>query len=139
MDHFTPLASTIGGVLIGVASSMFLLLNGRIAGISGLVKDAILPTGGARSPALLFLLGLIGGGLVLGLFGGLETNTSLSLPLAIASGVLVGVGTRLSGGCTSGHGVCGIARLSPRSIVATLIFMATGIVTVFVAHRVAGS
>jgi uncharacterized membrane protein YedE/YeeE len=140
MTHFTPLASTVGGLLIGLSASLLLLFNGRIAGISGVLGRALAPPDGERGWRLLFLAGLLAGGAVLavvhpGAFGGAAPR---SIGPLIFAGLLVGVGTRLGGGCTSGHGVCGIARLSPRSIAATLVFMTAGAATVFVARHVLG-
>ncbi len=134
--YLTPLA---GGLMIGVAASGVLLLLGRIAGISGILWSAI---GGAddRAWRWCFLAGLLAGPL---LYHGLSGNPypdgpALDWPFAVAGGLLVGFGTRLGSGCTSGHGVCGIARLSTRSIVATLTFMATGIITVFLLRHALG-
>ena len=127
MTHFTPLASTVGGLLIGLSASLLVLFNGRIAGISGVLGRALAPPDGERGWRLLFLAGLLAGG-----------AAPRSIGPLIFAGLLVGVGTRLGGGCTSGHGVCGIARLSPRSIAATLVFMTAGAATVFVARHVLG-
>jgi uncharacterized membrane protein YedE/YeeE len=140
MDHFTPVASTIGGLLIGLSASALLLLDGRIAGISGVLGNAIAPEDGDRIWRLLFLAGLAAGGLALRVVrpAAFEAGASGSIALLVIAGLLVGFGTRLGGGCTSGHGVCGIARLSPRSIVATLVFMAAGMATVFVVRHVLG-
>jgi hypothetical protein len=141
MTEFTPIASTVGGVLIGIASVLLLALNGRIAGVSGIVGGIF---GGGPSTArawrVAFLVGLLGGGLLGPLlvrapFGAGPVG---SLPLLVVAGLLVGVGTQLGGGCTSGHGVCGMSRLAPRSIVATLVFMAVAAVTVFVVRHVLG-
>jgi uncharacterized membrane protein YedE/YeeE len=130
-----------GGLLIGTAAALFLLLNGRIAGISGLAAIAArIGSGGTPwSSAACFILGLpIGAWLVAGFIRRPEIVVTSSMPLLIASGILVGFGTRLGSGCTSGHGVCGVARLSPRSLTATGIFMASGIVTVFLMRHVMG-
>lgn len=127
-----PLAGLAGGVLIGLAAALMLLALGRIAGVSGLVAKAVGLGGSgiARSGAWLFVLGLPLGALVVVLLsGGMAASFASPLTLAIA-GLLVGIGTRLGSGCTSGHGVCGVSRLSTRSIVATAIFMAAGIATV---------
>jgi uncharacterized membrane protein YedE/YeeE len=138
MSHFTPGAATLGGLLLGIASSLLFVANGRILGISGIVGQIPLTTGSDRSWRLVFLLGLLTGGLVLLGFDRsmLAFASEQTVPTAVAAGVLVGVGTRLGNGCTSGHGLCGIARLSRRSIVATLVFMATGALTVFVVRHV---
>ena len=127
-----PLAGLGGGVLIGLAASVMLLGAGRIAGVSGIAARAtgISQSSMPASSAWLFLIGLPLGALaVMAGTGSLEASFASPLVLAIA-GVVVGVGTRLGSGCTSGHGVCGMSRLSPRSLVATAIFMATGIATV---------
>lgn len=140
MTHFTPLASTLGGLLIGLAASLLLLFNGRIAGVSGVLGHALAPEDGERAWRLLFLAGLLAGGLVLAILhpAAFDGAAPRSLGPVILAGLLVGFGTRLGGGCTSGHGVCGIARLSPRSIAATVVFMAAGVATVFVARHVLG-
>ena len=129
-----PLAGLAGGVLIGLAAALMLLALGRIAGVSGLVAKAVGLGGSgiARRGAWMFLLGLPAGVLAVALAsGGIQATFAKPLTLAIA-GLAVGVGTHLGSGCTSGHGVCGVSRLSGRSIVATLTFMATGIATVAV-------
>ncbi len=127
-----PLAGLAGGVLIGLAAAIMLLGLGRIAGVSGLAAKAVGlgGSGMSRSDAWMFVLGLpLGALLVSILVGGIEARFANPLTLAVA-GILVGIGTRLGSGCTSGHGVCGVSRLSPRSVVATLTFMAAGIATV---------
>lgn len=127
-----PLAGLAGGVLIGLAAAVMLLGLGRIAGVSGLAARAIGIGGSgiARSGAWMFLIGLPLGALAVSLLaGGIEARFANPITLAVA-GLLVGIGTRLGSGCTSGHGVCGVSRLSPRSLVATLTFMAAGIATV---------
>lgn len=129
-----PLAGLAGGVLIGLAAALMLLALGRIAGVSGLAAKAVGLGGSgiARSGAWMFVLGLpLGAFVVMLLSGGLQASFASPVTLAIA-GVLVGIGTRLGSGCTSGHGVCGVSRLSTRSIVATVTFMAAGIATVAV-------
>lgn len=122
----------LGGCMIGAAVVLLLLLNGRIAGISGILAGALRPGSEDAPWRLAFLGGLAAGPVAyLALTGGwLEATPPASLPLAAAAGLLVGVGTRLGSGCTSGHGVCGLARLSPRSLVATLVFIGTGVATV---------
>ena len=127
-----PLAGLAGGVLIGLASALMLLGLGRIAGVSGLAAKAVGLGGSgiARGGAWMFVIGLPLGALIVMLAsGGIDARFASPITLAIA-GLVVGVGTRLGSGCTSGHGVCGVSRLSARSIVATLTFMATGIATV---------
>ena len=145
MQNFTPWSALAGGALIGLAATLLLWLNGRIAGISGILNGALPGArGGMRNDLawrLLFLSGLIAGA---GLWLWFAPSTLTFAPregyplgLIIAAGLAVGFGTRLGSGCTSGHGVCGIARLSPRSMVATLVFMAFGAAAVF-ALRLAG-
>ncbi|EHY76283.1 MULTISPECIES: YeeE/YedE family protein [Stutzerimonas stutzeri subgroup] len=137
---FTPWSALAGGVLIGAAASLFVLLNGRIAGISGLLASALQRGAEGRGEKLLFLLGVLVAPLLWMLFGTLPALEFQSgwLGLVVA-GLLVGLGTRYGAGCTSGHGVCGISRLSVRSIVATLTFMAAGFATVFVLrHQLGG-
>jgi uncharacterized membrane protein YedE/YeeE len=139
---FTPLASTLGGALIGVAAVILMALNGRIAGVSGIL-GRLLPPYTDTDPvgALVFVLGLTAAPLVYAAFAGAPFAQTVSddAGLMVVAGILVGLGAGLSGGCTSGHGVCGLARLSPRSAVATAIFMATGFATVFVMRHVLGS
>lgn len=141
MTEFTPLASLIGGMLIGLSAVLLLLLEGRIAGISGIAARA-LPLWGESVPAgrLAFLAGLAAAPfLVCAVTGEPVTQTvSANLMLMIAAGLLVGFGSVWGGGCTSGHGVCGLARLSPRSLVATGVFMTTGFVTVFIVRHLIG-
>ena len=131
--HFTPWPALAGGALIGLAAALFVLFNGRIAGISGLLGSLLVRDGEGRGEKVLFLLGVLLAPLLWQVFAALPAiefqGGWLSLLLA---GLLVGVGTRYGAGCTSGHGVCGIARLSPRSLLATLAFMASGFATVYV-------
>ena len=131
--HFTPWSALAGGALIGLAAALFVLFNGRIAGISGLLGSLLARGGEGRGEKALFLLGLLLAPLLWQVFAALPViefqGGWQSLMLA---GLLVGVGTRYGAGCTSGHGVCGISRLSPRSLVATLAFMASGFATVYV-------
>lgn len=140
MDRFTPISAGIGGLLIGLAASALLVLNGRIAGISGVLGGLLQPEEGGRSARATFLLGLAVGGVILLLVhpGAYEASTSSSIALPIVAGLLVGVGTRVGRGCTSGHGVCGIARFSKRSIASTCIFMGTAILTVYVTKHLVG-
>ena len=142
MTEFTPVASLAGGILIGFAALGLMLFNGRIAGISGIVSGAMVPSEGGRPWRWLFLAGLLSGGLACSVFlpGAFESTIERSLGAVVLAGLLVGVGTKLGSGCTSGHGVCGIGRLSKRSIVATITFMATGAATVLVvAHFFGGA
>ena len=140
MAEFDPISSLAGGVLIGIAAGVLWVFNGRLAGISGIFGDAL----GIRLPEIgwrwMFVAGLIAGGGVMVVIeaGYFPRGVQGAVPVAIAGGLLVGIGTRLGSGCTSGHGVCGIARMSPRSIAATLIFMATGGITVFVTNHLLG-
>ena len=136
---FTPWSALAGGALIGLAAAIFALANGRVAGISGLLGSLLQRQGEGRGEKAAFLVGLLLAPLIWGLFAALPSihfeTGSLGL---IVAGLLVGIGTRYGSGCTSGHGVCGISRLSPRSMLATLCFMATGFVTVFVLRHLLG-
>ena len=130
---FTPWSALIGGMLIGLAAAMFALLNGRIAGISGVLGGLLKPTRGDVGWRVAFIGGLVVAPLVYGLFAALPAvQIDASYLALVVAGLLVGVGTRYGAGCTSGHGVCGLSRLSPRSLVATLTFMGAGFLTVFV-------
>jgi uncharacterized protein len=136
--NFTPWSSLAGGALIGLAASLFVLGNGRIAGISGLL-GSVLEGGEGRGEKALFLLGLLLAPLLWGLFAVLPVIEFQAGWLGlIVAGLLVGIGTRYGSGCTSGHGVCGISRLAPRSLVATLVFMAAGFATVYVIRHLLG-
>jgi uncharacterized protein len=141
MTAFDPVSSAIGGALIGLSAALLMLLNGRIAGISGIVSDFLAPGSDGRSWRIAFILGLIAAP-ILSRMAGLALPTPQmpqSWAVVIAGGLLVGFGARLSGGCTSGHGVCGIARLSWRSIAATAIFMGAAIAVVaIVRHGIGG-
>jgi uncharacterized protein len=130
--HFTPWRSLAGGVLLGIATAMFLLLNGRVLGISGIASGLLRPERGDALWRVLFLAGLLAAPSVLGSIYPLPApRFDTAWGTLVVAGLLVGWGTRLGSGCTSGHGICGLARLSPRSLVATLCFMATGFATVF--------
>ncbi len=139
MDHFTPFASLFGGVLIGLAAVALMLLNGRIAGISGITAGLLTFSGQPpdRGWRIAFVVGLIAAPLAFVFMGGVRPDIAFvaPLPMMLLAGFLVGFGTVLGNGCTSGHGVCGIARLSPRSIIATAAFMAAGIATTYVVHH----
>ena len=138
-NHFTPLAALAGGVLIGIAAAMFVLLNGRIAGISGVLGGLLRPFTGDSAWRIAFVLGLVGAPLVYLLFAALpKPQIDAGYGALILAGLLVGAGTRYGSGCTSGHGVCGLSRLSPRSLVATAAFMGAGFVTVFVTRHLLG-
>jgi len=137
--HFTPLAALAGGALIGLAAAMFVLLNGRIAGISGVLGGLLRPSRGDVVWRVAFLLGLVGAPCVYLLFEPLpRVRIDADYGALILAGLLVGVGTRYGAGCTSGHGVCGLSRLSPRSLVATAAFMGAGFATVFVVRHLFG-
>jgi len=134
--EFTPLNSLLGGMLIGVAASMLILFNGRIAGISGILGGLLTAKGNDTNWRLAFLSGLIVAPLIYGAVHALPAVTiNASNTTIVIAGLLVGIGTRYGSGCTSGHGVCGIARLSPRSIAATCAFILAGVVTVFLARQ----
>jgi uncharacterized membrane protein YedE/YeeE len=139
--EFTPIASALGGALIGASAVALMLFNGRIAGISGIAGRLLPPYGTGLSEAVAFLAGLIAAPLLVeGATGQAVAQTITdNVPLLVAGGLLVGFGTIYGGGCTSGHGVCGLSRLSLRSLVATLLFMATAIATVFIARHVIGA
>ncbi|MFW1527265.1 YeeE/YedE family protein [Vibrio parahaemolyticus] len=134
MLNVIPWESLFGGILLGISATILLLVNGKIAGISGIMNGIISPKKGDYSWRLLFAVGMIAGGLISVLMLGVAvpSTTNLSLGMVIAAGLLVGIGTRLGNGCTSGHGICGMGRLSKRSIVATCVFMAVAGLTVFV-------
>lgn len=134
------MAALAGGVLIGLASLLMLLLNGRILGISGIVGGLFRRSPEGAAWRCFFLVGLLAGGLLLSALhpGAFAISPGRSTPALVAAGLLVGFGTRLGSGCTSGHGVCGVSRLSPRSLTATGIFMALGAATVFVVNRLLG-
>lgn len=132
-NHFTPFAALSGGILIGLAAAIFALFNGRIAGISGIIGGLFRPKAGGTTWQIAFLTGLL---IAPWLFQAVaplpDVNIDAGTGTLIVAGLLVGVGTRYGSGCTSGHGVCGLSRFSPRSVVATVCFMLAGFVTVFV-------
>jgi uncharacterized membrane protein YedE/YeeE len=137
--HFTPYQALVGGAIIGIAVSILLLFQGKIAGISGILYHLLQPNAVNLRWRAAFLFGLLLSPFIWGLFSELppiEVNTRS--PLLIVSGVLVGYGTVLGSGCTSGHGICGIARLSKRSIIATGLFMASGLLTVYILRHIVG-
>lgn len=141
MEQLNPLVAVAGGALIGLSAAMLLVLSGRIAGISGLVARAagIADAGPRQAQALAFVLGLpLGAWLVAEFVRRPDIIVAAPIPLLVAAGLIVGFGTRLGSGCTSGHGVCGMARLSPRSLAATAAFMAAGFVTTGLARHVLG-
>jgi len=131
--NFTPVSALTGGLLIGLSVALFFILNGRMIGISGIASNFLVSKNN-RIENLFFLVGLILGPLIYNIISNKEINISISnsLILLIAGGVLVGFGTRLSSGCTSGHGISGISRFSLRSIIATITFMIVGMLTVFI-------
>ncbi|MDW3688124.1 YeeE/YedE family protein [Cupriavidus sp. CV2] len=138
--HFTPWSALGGGLLIGLAAAALVLFNGRIAGISGIVGGLLRPRRAETGWRIAFVLGLLAAPLLWRLFGTLpESRVDAGAGLLVVAGLLVGLGTRYGAGCTSGHGVCGLSRLSPRSLAATAAFMAAGFATVFVARHLLGA
>jgi len=129
--NFTPLSAFIGGIIIGLAVIFFFIGNGRLAGISGIVNNALVSKQN-RNDNFLFIIGLVLGPIFYAFFtkNNIPFLITSSLPIIIIAGFLVGIGTKVGRGCTSGHGICGISLLSPRSIIATIIFMITAIITV---------
>jgi uncharacterized membrane protein YedE/YeeE len=140
MANFTPLSAAIGGALIGLSAVLLMLLTGRIAGISGIFSGLLNLRGEDKGWRIAFVAGLILAPVIAGAIGYGMTPPKLpaSWAVIVAAGLLVGFGTRLGGGCTSGHGICGIGRLSLRSVAATIIFMVTAVITVAVTHHVLG-
>jgi uncharacterized protein len=139
MASFDPISAALGGLLIGAGTLSLMLFSGRIAGVSGIFADALEPQGSGRAWRIAFIAGLIAAPLLVA-----ATGSNMPVPdmpawaVVIAGGLLVGFGTRLGGGCTSGHGVCGVARLSPRSLAATMTFMLTAAIVVAVSRHVLG-
>lgn len=134
---FTPGTALLGGIIIGIAAALLLLLNGRIAGVSGALGGLLHPIKGDWNWRLAFVLGLIASPIVYALFTPLPlSRVGADVNMLILAGLLVGLGTRYASGCTSGHGVCGLSRFSLRSLVATLVFMAAGFITVYVTRHV---
>jgi uncharacterized membrane protein YedE/YeeE len=137
--HFTPWASLTGGIVLGVASALFILINGRILGISGILGGLLPPKLGDTSWRIAFLLGLFAAPTVFHALVPVEYIIAPRIEAAewmvVVAGLLVGIGTRYASGCTSGHGVCGLSRLSPRSLVATASFMSAGFMTVYVVRH----
>jgi uncharacterized protein len=132
-SHFTPWASAAGGALIGVAAAILVLMNGRIAGVSGIVGGLLAPRGGEAGWRIAFIAGLLAAPLLAGAVELLPAaRIDAGLGTLVVAGLLVGAGTSYGSGCTSGHGVCGLSRLSARSLVATAAFMGAGMATVFV-------
>lgn len=136
--HFTPWTSLAGGILLGVAAALFILLNGRVLGISGILGGLLRPRRGDAGWRIAFLAGLLLAPVLWSLFAApVAPRIEAGPALLVVAGLLVGWGTRYGSGCTSGHGVCGLARLSPRSMAATVAFMAAGFATVFVLRHLA--
>jgi uncharacterized membrane protein YedE/YeeE len=140
LENFTPVSALLGGLLIGAAATLMLWANGRIAGISGILGGVLFSASGDKLWRILFIGGLLGGGLIIVLVTGsaIDIQLQVSPLLTAVAGLLVGIGTRMGSGCTSGHGICGIARFSKRSFIATTIFIATGVITVFVVRHIIG-
>jgi uncharacterized protein len=140
MEDFTPVSSILGGALIGLSAVLVLFGLGRIAGVSGIYGGLLQPRSGDFAWRLAFVLGLLGGGLVMVAIAPQRFSLGLDRTLltVACAGLLVGIGTRMGNGCTSGHGVCGVGRGSTRSLIATLTFMTTGILTVFLTRHVLG-
>ena len=131
--HFTPWASLAGGILLGLASALFILVNGRVLGISGILGGLLRPRAGDAGWRIAFIAGMLAAPAVWALFmAPVVPRIDAGPAVLVVAGLLVGWGTRYGSGCTSGHGVCGLSRMSPRSLVATLAFMGTGFATVFV-------
>jgi uncharacterized protein len=138
-NTFTPWSALAGGVLIGIAAAMFALLNGRIAGISGVLGGLLRPQRGDVAWRVAFVLGLVAAPLAYSVASALPPlQIDANYGALVVAGMLVGIGTRYGAGCTSGHGVCGLSRLSPRSLVATAAFMGAGFITVFVLRHLLG-
>lgn len=136
-NHFTPWSSLAGGILLGLASALYILLNGRVLGISGILGGLLRPQKGDAGWRLAFIAGLLVAPTLWGLFWpAVIPRIEAGWPVLVIAGLLVGWGTRYGSGCTSGHGVCGLSRLSPRSLVATLAFMGAGFATVFLIRHV---
>jgi uncharacterized membrane protein YedE/YeeE len=140
MIEFTPVSAIIGGLLIGGSAALLLLLNGRVAGISGILGGLLQRAGGDRGWRLAFVAGMMLAPLAYAAAGGVLPSVRIDAEagLVVIAGLLVGFGTRLGAGCTSGHGVCGVGRASPRSLAATVTFMATAVLTVFVTRHLIG-
>jgi len=140
VENFTPIPAFAGGLLIGLSAVIMLLFNGRITGISGIMDGIVINSkSGDRFWRVCFLLGLVLGGFLFKLImpDSFVPRDGFSLILLITGGFVVGIGTRMGSGCTSGHGICGIARFSRRSILATVVFMSTGAITVYLIHHMA--
>lgn len=141
MTEFTPFSAALGGALIGLASALLLWLNGRIAGISGILGQVVRAPSGRNAWRWLFLAGLVLGAALYQALPGEAAPVRQGFPvgLLVLAGLLTGFGTAMAGGCTSGHGVCGLGRLSVRSLVATLCFLLTALITTFVVRHLVGA
>ncbi len=138
-NHFTPMTALLGGLLIGLAAAIFILFTGRVAGISGVLGGMLTAKRGDLGWRAAFVLGLVGAPLVYAAFASVPTlQIDAGNEMLVVAGLLVGIGTRYGAGCTSGHGVCGVSRASPRSLVATAVFMGMGFATVFVVRHLVG-
>ena len=137
--NFTPWHALFGGALIGLAATALILLNGRVAGISGILAGVLAPVPNDTTWRVAFLFGLLLAPAVYALYETATIQIDAGYPILTVAGLLVGLGTRYGSGCTSGHGVCGLSRLSPRSLAATLVFIAAGIVMVYVVHHLIGA
>jgi uncharacterized membrane protein YedE/YeeE len=139
MSNFTPLASTMGGALLGLSASSLLVFNGRVAGVAGILRGALQPQKGDVAWRVLFLAGLLTGSGAFALLRPESFGTSpRPLALVIAAGLFVGLGVRISNGCTTGHGICGLSRFSKRSLVATMTFMTAAAATTFICQHAIG-
>ena len=141
MDSFTPVPALIGGLLIGASAALYILLFGRIAGVSGILGGLLQPTRNDVGWRVAFLGGLVAAPLAYAAVTGGLPSVQIDAPttVLVVAGLLVGFGTRLGGGCTSGHGVCGVARRSPRSVIATAVFMTSAMATVYVVRHLLGT
>lgn len=142
MENFTPYSSLAGGILLGISASILMYLNGRIAGISGIVGGILNnPATAEKAWRAAFVVGIIGGASVYAYFFpvSIEPREHVTTALLVVGGLIVGFGTAMGGGCTSGHGVCGISRFSLRSITATMVFLIAGIATVYIVNQVIGA
>ncbi|MDQ7048192.1 MAG: YeeE/YedE thiosulfate transporter family protein [Enterobacterales bacterium] len=139
MTDFTPVSGAIGGLIIGLSAVVLLLFKGRVAGLSGIIFGVFSKNLSEMSWRFAFLLGMVLGPLVAAPFGfNLPVKLDFSWPVILVAAFLVGFGTNMAGGCTSGHGICGVGRLAPRSITATLLFMGCAMLTVIIVNLLAG-
>ena len=139
IENFTPVSALLGGALIGLSATLLLWLTGRIAGVSGIAGGLLARRPGDMAWRAMFVVGLVAGAGLYGLMTPVPVEIDVSWPVLVAGGLLVGFGTQLGRGCTSGHGVCGMARLSPRSIIATLVFMASAVAILLLVRHVIGA